>query len=65
MALDSVKEFDYLDILNRATGGQEEPYPIYEFGGGRKVYQSNFQPDGVYGKPFPHASDPDLVNNNP
>ena len=47
-------------LLFRPGQMREEPYPVYIFGEGRKRFMSNFQPEGVYGKPFPHAPDPDL-----
>lgn len=49
-------------------GGQEEPYPVYPFGNGRRVFMSNEIGEGVYGKPVVivdgvtiHLSDPDLI----
>ena len=66
MATNDYNEFDYLELYDHATGGVEEAYPVYEFGGGRKVFMSNYQGEGVYGKPFPYAADPDLApNTNP
>lgn len=55
-------------IVDRADGGLEEPYPVWEFGGGRKIFWSNRQGDGIYGKPVSivdgvvtHLPDPDLI----
>lgn len=61
----TVTEIDYLSLYHRAGGMEDEPYATYIFGNGRKIFMSNFQGEGVYGKPFPHAPDPDLVSTNP
>lgn len=59
---------DYSALLQRATGGMEEPWQVYQFGGDRKTFWSNFQSEGIYGKPIDichdgsivHLPDPDL-----
>jgi len=67
---ETIIEYDIL--LQRARQGPEEPYPTYQFGGDRKTFWSNLQPEGVYGKPVSvsggvttHLPDPDLVSHNP
>lgn len=59
---------DYDTILGQARGGPEEPWPIYEWGNGRKIFWSNFADEGIYGKPTIvidgvtiHLPDPDLI----
>lgn len=59
-------------LMGLADGNYQEPYPVYEFGGGRKKFYNNMQDDGVYGKPVTvtdgvttHTADPDLVSTNP
>lgn len=60
--------------LNAMLGGNvDEPYPVYTFGNGRKVFWSNYQGEGVYDKPVDivdgttiHLPDPDNhTNTNP
>jgi len=65
-------EMDYSTILQRARMGPEEPYPTYEFGGGRKTFWSTFQGENIYDKPVDitgettiHLPDPDLISTNP
>lgn len=60
-------EIDYLSLYTAAEKGPEPPYPMYEFAEGRKLFMSNMQPEGVYGKPVQmvgdetiHLPDPDL-----
>jgi hypothetical protein len=65
-------EISYDTILQQARGGPEQPYPIYEFGNGRKVFWSNFETNGIYDKPVTieggittHLPDPDFESTNP
>lgn len=55
---------DSRSVLEREP---EQPYPVYIFGGGRKVFWSNRQGKGIYDKPtttvdgeIVHEDDPDL-----
>jgi hypothetical protein len=55
---------DSRSVLEREP---EQPYPVYIFGGGRKVFWSNRQGNGIYDKPtttvdgvIVHEDDPDL-----
>jgi len=53
--------------FNYTSDEYEEPYPQYEFGRGKK-FMSNFQGEGIYGKPVSgttHLPDPDLISSNP
>jgi len=63
---------EYETLVQRARMGPEEPYPTYIFGNSRKMFWSNLQPEGFYGKPVSisgdvttHLPDPDLVSTNP
>jgi hypothetical protein len=63
---------EYETLLQRARMGPEEPFPSYQFGGNRKTFWSNLQPNGVYDKPVlvsgghtTHLEDPDLISQNP
>lgn len=63
-------EVDYLELYYRAGGNPDEPYPVYFFGNDRKAFMSNFQGEGIYGKPIEivdgvtvHLPDPDVSNN--
>ena len=58
-------DVDYLSIYDKAVAGVPDAHPVYEFGGGRKTFDSRFQKDGIYEKPYPSAPDPDLVSTNP
>ena len=67
----TVKEIEFTSLVQRARGGPEEPWPSYEFGGGQKVFMSNRQGEGIYGKPVSitdgvttHLPDPDLISQN-
>lgn len=60
----------YETLLMRARGGPEEPYRVYDFGDGRKTFWSNYQEEGIYGKPVSisggvttHLPDPELKHN--
>ena len=66
------RTIDFQAIVDRARGGPEEPYPIYEFGNGRKRFMSNLTAPSIYDKPVSitngvttHLPDPDLVSTNP
>ena len=66
----TVTHHSYQALLDRVTGGREEPYPVYEFGVGRKKFMSDKQGEGIYGKPttvdgdgsIVHLPDPDLIS---
>ena len=53
----TVTEISYQALLQKVTGGREAPYPIYEFGGGRKQFWSNMEGEGIYGSPISVAED--------
>ena len=59
-------------LVQMALGGPQPPYPLYEFGGGRKRFMSNLRGEGLYDKPVlfedgitTHLPDPDLISQNP
>lgn len=63
-------EIDYMELYYRADGNPDEPYPVYFFANDRKVFMSNLQGEGIYGKPVvivdgvtTHLPDPDVSNN--
>ncbi len=65
------REIEFESLVQLARGGVEEPYETY-VGDPRKKFMSNFQGEGVYGKPvsvtdgvITHLPDPDLVSSNP
>lgn len=53
---------DYTALLQRATGGREEPWETYQFGGDRKTFRSNFEGEGIYGKPIERCLDGSIVH---
>jgi hypothetical protein len=68
ISLTESRTVQYETILMRARGGPEEPHHVYEFGGGRKSFWSNFEELGIYGKPYRiingevvYIPDPDLI----
>ena len=59
---------DFSTLLGQAGDQPEEPYPVYQFAGGRKTFWSNMQDGGIYDKPVAfvdgkiiHLVDPDLI----
>lgn len=66
------RAIDIAALVQRADGGSEKPYPVYEFGGNRKAFMSNLQSGGIYDKPVSfsagvttHLPDPSLISTNP
>jgi hypothetical protein len=58
---------DYQSLVDRLKDRQLDQYPVYEFGGGRKLFMNTDQGDGVYDSPttivdgkIVHLPNPDL-----
>lgn len=60
MAYESTVTVEWESLVAEAEQGNPPPFPIYEFGGGRKKFLDIYNPSPLYNKPGDGSPDPDL-----